>query len=342
MNRDNFAKVLKETIISGDVEADKLPKLVYPIRQAIEEIMPSKLFRYRAVNDNNIEALKSDSVYTVTADNFNDPYDSLFQYNLDEISSIIMSTANVDFMSAMQTVLQRDAVQKELTKFFPTGEFVKVKENLLNIDLSSNTDSMETQLKSMATFIILFIKEIAPEVNTQIRNSVSYACFSENVDSITMWSHYANNHTGFALGYTKEALSFNKMNTIHCGLFPVIYDSIRYNGSSLFAWAIYNIFGIHMIEIDKLANIKVGLYKSTDWSYEKEWRLIHTLPTSQCGKSSISPVEMIPSEIYYGARIKAEDKTKLHKIAVRKGLIEYEMYVDNASSQYTMQFKRLK
>ncbi len=297
MNRDNFAKVLKETIISGDVESEKLPELLYSIRQAVIEILPSKFFRYRTVNDNNIDALISDSVYTVTADMFNDPYDSLFQYNLDEISSIIMSTANVDFMRAMQTALQIDSVQKELTKFFPREEVIKVKENLLNTDLSSNTDHIETQLQSIASFITSFIKGIAPTVNTQIRNSVSYACFSENVNSITMWSHYADYHKGFVLGYTKESLSFNRLNTIQCGLFPVIYDSIRYNGNSLFAWAIYHVCGVPMIEPDKLANIKAGLYKSTDWSYEKEWRLIHTLPQSQREKTSISPVKIIPS--YY-------------------------------------------
>ena len=152
-----------------------------------------------------------------------------------------------------------------------------------------------------------------------------------------MWSHYANNHQGFALGYTKESLSFETLYEKKCGLFPVIYSDKRYDATNnLFAWAIYNIMGIKMIEPDKLANIKVALHKSTDWSYEWEWRLICTLLPQERYKVDATPIEITPSEIYYGKRISPEDKMKLHTIAVEKDLNEYDMDIDNSSSTYQM------
>lgn len=39
-----------------------------------------------------------------------------------------------------------------------------------------------------------------------------------------MWSHYADYHKGFVLGYPCENLPSQDMKTNHCALFPVIYS----------------------------------------------------------------------------------------------------------------------
>lgn len=94
-----------------------------------------------------------------------------------------------------------------------------------------------------------------------------------------------------------------------------------------------------MKEPDRLANIKVGLQKSTDWSYENEWRLICTVPKQEREFQDATPVTICPDEIYYGTRISKEDKILLHEIAIDKDLSEYDMSIDNASSNYRMIIK---
>ncbi len=335
MDKKQYAKIIKDTIIPGSVTAQELNRIVLPIRQAIEDIKPEKLYRYRTVNDNNIDSLLSDSIYTVTASEFNDPYDSLIQYNLDYIEKIIMGTANIDFMVQLRELIKSNKLNIDNINLFPNGELKQASENLVNADFSDEEEISQT-LELFARNIVAFIRIIAPVACEQIRNSITYACFSENVDSITMWSHYADYHRGFAIGYSRDVLSYEALNTINCGLFPVIYDNIRYDANSLFAWAIYNILGIKMIEPDRLANIKAALHKSTDWSYEYEWMLICTVPKSERKFPNATPVKIIPNEIYYGTRISKEDKIRLHKIVESKNLSEYDMDIDSASNDYKM------
>ncbi len=338
MDRTKFSEILDKTIIPGDVPDAQLNQAMRPIKQALLELKPNKLYRYRSVNPNNIDALKSDSVYTVTADRFNDPYDSLIQYDIDSIEEIIMATANADFMAALRDLIKTNSLPSEIPNLFPNGEFDQAFNNLLKTDLA-NKKEVTQRLTSMADNIIAFIRLIMPVAVQQIRNSVTYACFSEKVDSITMWSHYADYHKGFALGYDNQNLSFDALNKVSCGLFPVTYDDIRYNANSFIAWAIYNIRGIKMIQPDLLANIKAGLKKSTDWSYENEWRLICTVPIEERAKPDATPITICPNEIYYGIRISKEDKVLLHEIALDKKMSEYEMSIDNASSNYRMIIK---
>jgi len=83
-------------------------------------------------------------------------------------------------------------------------------------------------------------------------------CFSEVWDSILMWSHYADSHSGYCVEYNVNTMSNLKKNI----LYPVIYSSNRteitddiINGSN-------NCGLISLVE------------KSDAWKYEKEWRLI--------------------------------------------------------------------
>ena len=146
--------------------------------------------------------------------------------------------------------------------------------------------------------------------------------------------------SSFALGYTKESLSLETLSAKKCGLFPIIYSDKRYDATNnLFAWVIYNIMGMKMMEPDKLANIKLSLHKSTDWYYEREWRLICTLLPQERYKEDATPIEITPYKIYYGKRISPENKMKLHAIAIEKGLKEYDMDIDSSSSTFKMMVK---
>lgn len=339
MDRNDFSNILNSIVIPGNTPNEELPEIISPIRDAITQLLPNKLYRYRSVDEYNIDALKSDSVYTVTPDKFNDPYDSLIQYNFKQIDELIRATANAEFMIGLRDLLKSEKLNSHVPNYFPNGEFTEATANLINTDLS-NKDDITKRLTSLASFILDFIEILAPKAIEAIRKSATYACLSEKIDSITMWSHYANNHHGFVLGYTKESLSFETLYAKKCGLFPVIYSDKRYDATNnLFAWAIYNIMGIKMIDPDKLANIKVALHKSTDWSYEWEWRLICTFLPQERYKVDATPIEITPSEIYYGKLISPEDKMKLHTIAVEKGLNEYDMDIDNSSSKYQMIIK---
>lgn len=79
-----------------------------------------------------------------------------------------------------------------------------------------------------------------------------------------MWSHYANNHRGFCVSYNLLALN----QKLQFSAVPVLYTQDR--------------VCLHSISLDqdKLSKETMSLFiksitsKSTDWSYEKEWRII--------------------------------------------------------------------
>ena len=94
--------------------------------------------------------------------------------------------------------------------------------------------------------------------------SMGITCLSEAPDSILMWSHYANNHRGFCVAY--NLLDLNQK--LHFSAVPVFYTQDRVCLQSL------------SLDRDKLDKETMRLFiksitsKSTDWSYEKEWRII--------------------------------------------------------------------
>ena len=93
-----------------------------------------------------------------------------------------------------------------------------------------------------------------------LRTRMGIACLSETDDSLLMWAHYANNHSGICVEY--ELLEFNSQ--LHFSPVPIVYTDER--------------VCIHTLET--LANDIQGLFiesltsKSPEWSYEKEWRII--------------------------------------------------------------------
>ena len=89
--------------------------------------------------------------------------------------------------------------------------------------------------------------------------------------------------------------------------------------------------------LDMLDSIKSSLYKSPDWEYEKEWRLINTNNILD----SHPHLKYAPVGIYYGAQISDINKKILRRIAFEKGLAEFEMYIDKSSSDYEMKIRPL-
>lgn len=337
MNRIKFGRLIDNIIVPGDVSQEDFNDLLQPIIQAVSLLMPKKLYRYRSTTPYNIDALETDSVYTVTANKFNDPYDTIFQINLQQLDSLISATANVDFYKSLRNLILSNK-EPQLFRVLPNDEHKRIIDILLNADLSDEA-TLNRQLNASSKLIINYITTSAPLLIHIIQTSAAYACFSEKVDSVTMWSHYSDYHRGYVLGYPKCRFSFDELFKIDSRIYPVIYSDKRFDGKYLFAWAIYKMLGSHVSEFDRLANIKAALHKSNDWAYENEWRLIKFTFAQDNEQQRIIPVKIVPTEIYYGLRISNEDKIKLHEIASKKKLIEYDMYIDNSSDKYVLNYK---
>ena len=194
------------------------------------------------------------------------------------------------------------------------------------------------------------IDKLSEEAVQAVKQLAFIACFSEAIHSVTMWSHYANSHKGFALEYDTKGFQLkcqfcdnlkqcNK--AAICNFYPVIYQQQRYDATDFLGWYIGRSMGVPIKNPDTFASSKSLLYKSSQWSYEKEWRLIVSKLNEFQDKSPVCIYHLRPRAIYYGSRISSIHKKLLHLMAKEKGIKEYQMYIDNKSFKYSIKAQRI-
>lgn len=340
MDRSVFAQRLNSIVIPEGISEEERNKSVLPISEALVQMMPNSLFRYRPCDENNpeqlknnIEAFRDDNIYASTADKFNDPYDTLVRYDINSIKKLVSSLFLPDTLLQIKRYLEQgNNFPDSMKQSNPDVDFDNVKKELLRFDISSNSERIEDYKKRIISSID-FYYPIMAEMNKRF---VSIACFSEDIQSIAMWSHYAHSHQGFALEYNFRK-TFEK-GIANCGIFPVIYDDERYDASLLMAISFLRLMGSHVLNPDAMSHIKCSLHKAKLWEYEKEWRLLdYTFRDPFTASPRV--IHYCPTAIYYGAKLPLHIKAQLHEIAQNKKVTEYEMYIDYSSPKYEMNYK---
>jgi len=159
--------------------------------------------------------------------------------------------------------------------------------------------SSRTSYEKLVRDNVVVRNEIAKHYDSTVlgfKRYVKIACFAENNDNMLMWSHYAKYHSGYCIEYDTRKNDFFDML-----LLPVIYSKERYDATPCF--------------VTKSPNIAINpvLYKSDEWSYEREWRIFGT---TDIFKNEIDCLELPEaiSAIYIGAATDNKDKEKIDDI----------------------------
>jgi hypothetical protein len=103
-------------------------------------------------------------------------------------------------------------------------------------------------------------------------NGLGVCCFSEAIDETLMWSHYAEGHRGIAIEFDAAHPYFSR-------LLHVDYQDQRKDVG--LRWQIPEIIQ------------KVILVKSTNWQYQREWRLLN----GNGGALSRFPIDVVTGVI---------------------------------------------
>lgn len=234
---------------------------------------------------------------------------------------------------------------------------------LLKYVLSLSNKDAERVSKSIIsqhiTTIIDFIGNNIALTEKLIKNNplTKIACFTEDICSKAMWDRYADGYKGFAIEYDFSNYVFSICgqcdkkicpDRVHPYLFPIIYSDFRYDATEI----VYYHSTLDMSSRTKSQNkipfpdslfwIKAFLYKDkTTYSYEKEWRFMCTCQ----GRMQEKFLELTgkkPTAIYYGTYLPANEREKLRSIAKDKNIKEYEMYVDNNTASYSLNYREIK
>ena len=149
---------------------------------------------------------------------------------------------------------------------------------------------------------------------TPAKKSMRICCFSESVESMLMWTHYASEHRGFAIEYAPH-----QKTSIALQLWPVFYRE--------------NLFDLrkYLPRIrSSLIPILPALHKALDWKYEKEWRLI--IP----GKDGVNLTMPRPRAIYMGSKVNPCLEKELTEIAFERKIKLFRMSHDDNEFKMNM------
>ena len=167
---------------------------------------------------------------------------------------------------------------------------------------------------------------------------------SNNVNSMPMWAHYANNHTGFCVSYDME------LNTeLSSCTFPIQYTDERIDITSIMdrqAQQMVQEFekqskqGKKKILLDDLSLIYMTTYfcniKHISWSYENEFRC-----TTAANAPGMPYILATPKEIYIGKNCTNTYVDRIIKIAKELQVPVYQMAFDDLNSEFNLVPRRI-
>lgn len=253
-------------------------------------------FKY-AAPDTALAALRSKSVRYSSPLRFNDPFDVQsglhFDFNIDDLHGKIIEKLAELAAASIEPKIDKDDPWGKIVMLcrenFPTHGFpidrwrekaAPVFSQLLN-EIRDTQDKYQTYWEGMLPGMRVF-------------------CVSEERDNLLMWAHYAKDHTGVVFEFLSLPEQDNPLS---------VARKVKYVPSpppffTESEW-VANILSLSRFDI-KTLNRRYVYYKSSHWSYEKEWRVWYPIipaPTTDYTDNPILEAEF--PAMYIGC--KADD-----------------------------------
>jgi len=157
---------------------------------------------------------------------------------------------------------------------------------------------------------------------------------TEACDNILMWSHYANNHGGFVVGFDMGNDIFVDRNQKEALLgkpVAVNYTNDRVNMEPCLREDCHPPYRCNLQGEEALSCLRLTfsecITKSKDWEYEKEWRIIME-NIVQYNENGVPGLRRIPSdaikEVYIGLNTDANVRACASRFCLDNGLVLYE------------------
>lgn len=250
------------------------------------EGLPEIVYKYRGWdNEFDRNVILKNQLYLSSPQDFNDPFDCRIPENLHLLT-------NDDKIEQFALKLYNDHKYDILRKGGNPEEFLQQLINRLKKNLISEQKRYEK-----ITF------------NMQDKFYAIYS-LSTRWDSIIMWSHYSNSHTGYCLGFWEEKLrisgKFDKGGYVkYSEKYPDI-DPLNYN----------------LIEKGFITTNT----KSKEWEYELEYRLMKIImPEPKKEDRVITIDDSCYAEIVLGLKFPENQKDLIFKIAHEKNVPVYQV-----------------
>lgn len=137
-----------------------------------------------------------------------------------------------------------------------------------------------------------FQRQTVREYRAFLKSKVGILCLAERPDSLLMWGHYANRHTGFCVEFIPQG-----PDSVFHHAYPVSYSPRRITVNL-------------MNDFPSVPRI-ISLTKAADWAYEREWRIVNGPEYGVDAPDLVRPFILQEGEIsavILGARMTAPDR----------------------------------
>ena len=285
-----------------------------------------KLYRFRKSNYRNIDAFKRDLLYISDAAHYKDAFDSLFIINFDDITSEIENAYN-----SIKNMFDMGQIPQEIINMLKIcGK--EIDNNYINMFKNQNLDLnvLYEDIKKVFNKNIIGIKRRCRSIS-----------FTEKINNLSMWDHYANGGDGFVIEYSIDNLNvYDKKGKMVGSFYPVAYDNkpfdITKSFINIYKNEFFSRYGINLnLPIDNDDFIKVQLFKSKEcYKVEKEWRVL----AFDIDKN----IYLKPSAIYLGPLLKEKDRNRLIEIAVEKSIDVYAVDINPYAVDYSFEIRKIE
>lgn len=287
----------------------------------------SKVFRYESANEENIQAFADDRLYFAAPDVFNGPFEKSMYvdfYRAWELVSYELEHYERDYLGGKN----KDSF-RIITPF--------------NREFFTKTSETPESRKVFEDKICLAIGDITGKLGANGRMTDFY----EDYLSDNVWMEHGDHYRGFALMYDKAKLEKGVLYDPEdrellkkASFGKVSYREARHDlGAELFK----------LLSQKSHNDIKNGLKpvllqmlttRNKSRASEKEWRLC-CFPEDINTPDEAAYMSVKPEAVFVGEDIDHDVKLELCRIAKKKKLHVYEVYVDPATPFYRLDFRKI-
>lgn len=294
-----------------------------------------KIYKYTSLNS-AIKILESNAVALNNPQNYNDPFDSVMDFDDADIEKSISIVVEYYLIQEFLKLLNNKNIKVGfLTKLIMKWDRFGINLNLKISKKNKYYDSIPGA-QALTKFVVRyaaqkgensfdelkekFTSEIIQKVK-EVRNNALISCFSKRYDSILMWSHYGDKHKGICVEfdrpdkdfldvkYSKKRCKFDLEDTTRRVLgYMLSNEEVDVNDKEL----------IRCIS-------KPFIVKSLDWQYEEEIRCILS-PNSEGvivgDELNLYTMPTRITKIYIGCKVdtKSNEYEKLLRIANERNI----------------------
>lgn len=281
-----------------------------------EQHIPTRLYKFRAVNQYALDNLQNDTVWLNSPDKYNDPYDSAATISLTESFNVTLKhhLEDIPGFDRLAQIIPADEIEKLRTAPNPMRQ---ISRKVLESDPNISKDKIPEMLNDLEAAIHHIMAPTHSRLLEHVRSSIKICSFAATMAPITMWSHYADQHKGFCVEYNMAKMPAGDIRRRM--LFPVIYKASLFDCTKYLAEALK--------EISRFNNVFAqlqALYKSAEWAYEQEWRLVFIGGVIR--EETNYPMAPV-NRVYLGAKMPDGDRQRLIAICQSKDIECLQMHL---------------